>query len=144
MANLLVVDDNVEATRPLAMLLRLIKHQVDVAASGDEALTCMINKLPDVVILDVMMPGMDGMEVLRRMRADGRMSVVPVIMFSAVSDPEYQHAALRKGADDYVVKGTEFEKLRSRIERLAGMHHIGAAPDVDCGSVTTQSRPAVQ
>ena len=134
MANLLVVDDNFEAARPLAMLLRFVKHTVDTAASGDEALAHMATKLPDLVILDVMMPGMDGMEVLRRIRSDPRMCVVPVVMFSAVGDPTYRAAALRKGADDYIVKGSAFEELRQRVEYLARTRHMAPSPGVDCAA----------
>jgi two-component system, OmpR family, phosphate regulon response regulator PhoB len=123
MANLLIVDDNPEATRPLAMLLRFFKHQVDVVGSGDEAMAYLSDKLPDAIVLDVMMPGMDGMEVLRRVRADQRTRGIGVVMFSAVSDPAYRAAAMSKGADDYVVKGNEFEDLRARVERAAALGH---------------------
>src|SRR5262249_2745735 len=135
MPNILVVDDCLEAARPLAMLLRLFKHQVDCAASGDEALAHMEEQLPDVVVLDVMMPGMDGLEVLRRIRSDPRTRVVSVVMFSAVSDPAYQEAALKKGADDYIIKGIEFEQLRSRIEHWVARRH--ATPSGPADSSTT-------
>ena len=131
MANLLLVDDNPDASRPLAMLLRFFKHSVDYVTSGSEALAYLGQKLPDLVVLDVMMPGMDGMEVLRRIRSDARTNPVPVIMFSAVCDPAYQQAALKKGADDYVVKGTEFEELRRRVEQWATSRHIDLSGGTD-------------
>jgi CheY-like chemotaxis protein len=124
MANVLLVDDNVEGSRPLAMLFRFFKHHVDFVASGGEALAYLQNTVPDVVILDVMMPGMDGMEVLRRIRSTPASAHVPVVMYSAVSDPAYRDAALEKGADDYLVKGSiEIEQLRERVEHAAAMRH---------------------
>src|SRR3954470_3920603 len=120
MANLLLVDDNVEATRPMAMLFRFFKHVVDYVSSGDEALQYLAGKLPDLVVLDVMMPGMDGMEVLRRIRSNPRTCAIPLVMYSAVSDPEYREAAIKKGADDYLVKGSvEIDEVRARLERVA-------------------------
>ena len=120
MAHVLIVDDSEETARPLAMLLRLSRHEADCVASGGEALAYLQQQLPDVIVLDVMMPGMDGMEVLRQVRADPRTCAVSVMMFSAVSDPAYREAAMEKGADDYVIKGLEFDALRKRIEQWAG------------------------
>jgi CheY-like chemotaxis protein len=128
MANLLIVDDNIEAARPLAMIFRFFKHQVDCAASGSEALTYLSEKLPDVIVLDVMMPGMDGMEVLRRIRSDGQTARVAVVMYSAISDSAYRDSALQKGADDYLVKGSiQIDDLRSRIERWATTGHVSSS-----------------
>jgi len=124
MANVLLVDDNVEATRPLAMLFRFFKHKVDFVASGAEAMAYLEHTLPDVVVLDVMMPGMDGMEVLRQIRATPATSRLAVVMYSAVSDPAYRVSAMEKGADDYLVKGSiEIEGLRERIEHAAAVGH---------------------
>ena len=134
MANLLLVDDNAEASRPLAMLLRYCKYAVDYVSSGAEALAYLNQKLPYLIVLDVMMPGMDGMEVLRRIRSDSRTNCIPVIMFSAVCDPAYQAAALKKGADDYVVKGSEFELLRQRVERWSSTRHIDLTGGADCSA----------
>jgi DNA-binding response OmpR family regulator len=86
----------------------------------------------------VMMPGMDGMEVLRRVRADQRTRGIGVVMFSAVSDPAYRAAAMSKGADDYVVKGNEFEDLRARVERVAALGHI---PKPTKGDSKSTERP---
>jgi DNA-binding response OmpR family regulator len=87
-----------------------------------------------VIVLDVMMPGMDGMEVLRRVRTDPRTCNVPVVMFSAVSDPAYRQSALQKGADDYVIKGSEFNELRYRVERLSTTRHLADPGGADCSA----------
>ena|SRR5438270_9489733 len=141
MAKLFFVDDNLDAVRPMAMLFRFFSHDVDYVASGDEALAYLEQKLPDLVVLDAMMPGMDGMEVLRRIRGSDRTARLPVIMYSAVSDPAYREAALRKGADDYLVKGSiEIEELRRRIEQQAALGRKTSPPHADC-STTNPSLP---
>jgi len=124
MASILIVDDNIEAAKPMALLFRFFTHKVDCVASGNEALVYLENKQPDLVVLDVMMPGMDGMEVLRRIRGDSRTAGMPVVMYSAVSDPAYRKAAMDKGADDYLVKGSvQMDELRSRIEAAAALRN---------------------
>jgi CheY-like chemotaxis protein len=135
MANLLLVDDNVEATRPLAMLFRFFSHKVEYVSSGAQALRYLEQSVPDLILLDVMMPGMDGMEVLRRVRDNPRLRHLPVIMFSAVSDPAYREAALKKGANDYLVKGSvEIEELRRRVEKAAATVPGPSAPGAECSS----------
>jgi CheY-like chemotaxis protein len=74
--------------------------------TGTEALKFLPNALPEVVFLDVMMPGIDGLEVLRRIRANEAYKNVKVIMYSAMYDPEKMRQALDLGADRYVVKGS--------------------------------------
>jgi CheY-like chemotaxis protein len=138
MANLLFVDDNLEATRPMAMLFRFFSHQVDCVGSGNEALTYLEQKLPDVVVLDVMMPGMDGMEVLRQIRNNPRTARLAVVMYSAVSDPAYRDSALTKGADDYLVKGSiEVDELRVRIEHAANSCHVPSPAAMDASGTET-------
>jgi CheY-like chemotaxis protein len=88
---------------------------VDCVESGERALHYLNSQLPDFILLDAMMPGMDGMEVLRRIRNDRRTARLPVVMFSAISDPAYKEAALKKGADENManlkkLKGGQFDK----------------------------------
>ena len=117
MATVLIVDDHLDTCRPLARLLGHLGHTGVCLGSGEEALTYLRGALPDVVLLDVMMPGIDGMEVLRQIRADPRMSALPVVMFSAVSDPQFRAHALAKGANDYWLKaGLDFDDIKKRID----------------------------
>jgi CheY-like chemotaxis protein len=116
MALVLIVDDQVDACKPLALLLRHLGHTGVCVYSGEEALSFLRERLPDLMILDVMMPGMDGMEVLRHVRSDALMAQLPVILFSAVSDPAFREHALSKGASEYWVKASiGFDELKERL-----------------------------
>ena len=119
MAKLLVVDDSVETARMLARLLTRLGHQVDVAHSGEAALSSVRDEPPDLIILDLMMPGIDGAEVLRRIREDPQTRAVPVTVFSAVADPAVRDHLLGKGAQDYWLKATfDFGQLNGHVNRL--------------------------
>jgi putative two-component system response regulator len=117
MARVLVVDDQAEYCRPLVRLFQLAGHDARSVQAGEEAITYLraVDEV-DVVLLDIMMPGMDGLEVLRQVRLDPRTSTVPVVMFTAVSDPVLERHALQKGANDYLVKGRfDFHELSDRL-----------------------------
>lgn len=120
MAKVLVVDDQAEYCRPLVRLFQLAGHDARSVQAGEEALKYLgVVDVPDVVLLDIMMPGMDGLEVLRQVRTDPRLARVPIVMFTAVSDPVLERHALEKGADDYVVKGrVNFGELSDRLSRF--------------------------
>jgi two-component system CheB/CheR fusion protein len=100
----LVVDDNEDAAESLAALLRLFGHEVDVAFDGEQALTRAAEVRPDIVLLDLGMPRMDGHEVARRMRAapwGGRMKIIALSGFGDDADRE---RSLEAGCDDHLVK----------------------------------------
>lgn len=98
------------------MLIRQLGHQAEFVQSGGKALEYLSRHRPDVVIMDVMMPGIDGLEVLKRMRADPGTADLPVIMFSAMSDPQFRQLARDKGANDYWVKASfDFRSLEQRL-----------------------------
>jgi CheY-like chemotaxis protein len=119
MANILVVDDNDAICKSLAKLLSHVGHKGYCVTNGEDALQFVKNKKPDLVILDVMMPGMDGLEVLRQLQSDEQTKNMPVVMFSAVSDEEYRTHVLNKGAVDYWVKASiAFEDLENRLAKL--------------------------
>jgi CheY-like chemotaxis protein len=119
MHTILIVDDNMDLCRPMAALLKHRGYDSHYATSGEDALKKIALHAPDLVILDVMMPEMDGLEVLRRLKAEVRTQQIPVVMFSAVADPEFRNHALGKGAIDYWVKaGIDFGDLHGRIAQL--------------------------
>src|SRR3954470_21420664 len=110
---ILIVDDNVDTAKPLARMLSHFGHKGFYLTSGEQALAYFRDHdaLPDLLLLDVMMPGIDGMEGLRELRADPKTAGLPIVMFSAVSDPEYRSHAMNKGATDYWVKASlDFEE----------------------------------
>ena len=119
MAKLLVVEDCVDSARVLARLLKVVGHEVDVVHSGEAALRYLETALPDLVILDLMMPGIDGAEVLRRAREEPRTHRIPITIFSAVTDPAVRDHLLVKGAQDFWLKGSfEFNQLGKRVDSL--------------------------
>jgi two-component system response regulator MprA len=116
MAQVLVVDDEPAVRRALERALRLDKYDVDLAADGEEALDRLAERPVDAVILDVMMPGVDGLEVCRRMRAAGDRT--PVLMLTARDAIDDRVLGLDVGADDYLVKPFALRELQARLRAL--------------------------
>jgi two-component system KDP operon response regulator KdpE len=112
---ILVVDDEPRMVRFVRMNLELEGYQVAQAGNGIEALEKVRDELPDLVLLDVMMPDMDGFETLERLR---EISTVPVIMLTVKGDEEDRIRGLELGADDYVTKPFSPRELASRIHAV--------------------------
>lgn len=112
---ILVVDDEPRMIRFIQMNLELEGYQVSQAGNGFEALNQLRDELPDLVILDVMMPDMDGFETLRLLR---EVSAVPVIMLTVKADEEDKVRGLELGADDYVTKPFSPKELSSRVKAV--------------------------
>jgi CheY-like chemotaxis protein len=119
MQTILIVDDNLDLCKPMVKLLTHMGYTGEYALDGEGALKFIDRTVPDLVILDVMMPDMDGLEVLRRLKAEQRTQQIPIVMFSAIADPEFRTHAISKGATDYWVKtGIDFGELKTRIAKI--------------------------
>jgi two-component system, OmpR family, response regulator MprA len=117
----LVVDDDPRILSMLRRGLSLAGYSVDLAADGDEALSTARESPPDIVILDVMLPEIDGLEVCRRLRASDRN--LPILMLTARGRVPDRVAGLDAGADDYLVKPFAFDELLARIRALLRRRH---------------------
>ena len=115
MARLLLVDDEPDILLMLQINLELEGHEVVLAGNGEEALARIADSAPDLVLLDVMMPVLDGWGVLERM-AGGDGPRPPVIMISAKSQPTDARHAYRLGADGYVTKPFDLETLTAEVQ----------------------------
>jgi two-component system, OmpR family, response regulator MprA len=113
---ILVVDDEQAVREALERALRLDGYEVDLAADGVEALALISKRPPDAVILDLMMPQIDGLEVCRRMRAGGDRT--PVLILTARDAVSDRVTGLDAGADDYVVKPFALDELLARLRAL--------------------------
>jgi two-component system response regulator MprA len=113
---LLVVDDDPSVREALALVLDLNGFEVATAGDGREAIRSLSREPPDAVVLDVLMPGIDGLEVCRRMRATGDRT--PVLMLTARAEVSERVAGLEAGADDYLAKPFAREELIARLRAL--------------------------
>ena len=115
MSKVLIVDDVPDLVKIAAQALRTDGHQVLAAGSGQQALELSVSQRPDVILLDVMMPGMDGIEVCRRLKADPQTRNIPVILVTAKTSNDDVVRGLNAGADDYVGKPYRQEILAARV-----------------------------
>jgi len=112
----LVVDDDPNVLRVMKRGLAYAGYQVDEADSGETALAAAAERPPDLVVLDVMLPGVDGLEVCRRLRGDN--SQLPILLLTARDRVPDRVAGLDAGADDYLVKPFAFDELLARVRAL--------------------------
>jgi CheY-like chemotaxis protein len=120
MANaILVVDDNADLCRTLSRLLRHMGFAAECAFSGPEALSQLRESKPALILLDYMMPVMNGLEVLAQVKSNAQTAAIPVVMLTAVSDPATAETALDKGAAAYWIKGhIDYDKLRADVSKF--------------------------
>ncbi|TMH23868.1 MAG: sigma-54-dependent Fis family transcriptional regulator [Betaproteobacteria bacterium] len=123
--SILVVDDERAIQDTLAWCLRTDGHEVRTAGSGEEALAIMADQGFDLIISDIIMPGLSGVDLLRKARA--LQPRTPVVLITAFATVETAVEALREGASDYVIKPLKFDELRHRVQGL--LEHRPAAQE---------------
>ena len=124
-ARILVVDDVADNVEILRMRLSALGYEVTVAEDGEQALAKVAAELPDLVLLDIMMPKIDGLEVVRRLKADASLPFIPVILVTAKASPKDVVAGLDAGGDDYLTKPIDHGALVARVRamlRIKALH----------------------
>jgi DNA-binding response OmpR family regulator len=115
---ILIVDDDVDSLKLIGLMLQRQGYDIVVASSGQQALDKAHVDIPDLIILDIMMPDMDGYEVCRRLRHDSDTQGIPIIMFTAKTMVDDKVAGFEAGADDYLTKPTHPAELASRVKAV--------------------------
>lgn len=138
-ANILVVDDDTRITELLRRILAYEGYSVTIADNGNAALAHMLERAADLIILDIMLPGIDGFEMARRLRAAG--DTVPILMLTARDAIADRVTGLETGADDYLVKPFAPEELLARVKALlrrnqAERHEVLRYADVELDTGT--------
>ncbi|MHC8318982.1 EAL domain-containing response regulator [Pseudomonas sp. LB3P31] len=124
-ATLLIVDDETHVRKLLQILLQNQGYQTLTASSGEEALELVAQQPPDLILLDIMMPGMDGYEVARQLKSDKATSNIPIIMLSALGEHSARISGLEAGAEDYLSKPVESAELWLRVRNLLRLKAFG-------------------
>ena len=129
---ILVVDDDARLAASLRRALAYEGYTVEVAADGPDALVAARDRPPDLVVLDVMMPGLDGVEVCRRLREGSDLPILMLTARDAISD---RVAGLDAGADDYVVKPFAYDELLARVRALLRRREPGGRERLQCADL---------
>ncbi len=140
---ILVVEDEADIVRLLSFHLEKEGYRVVSAGSGRDALTEALENPPDLIILDIMLPEMDGLEVCRRLRGNDKTAFTPVLILSAKKEEIDRVLGLELGADDYMVKPFSMRELLARVKAmLRRLEHITTFP-ADTGSSEEKEQEAV-
>ena len=115
---ILVVDDHEDNVELLRARLEAWGYRVDTAGDGKQALEAVMESPPDLILLDVMMPSLDGNEVARRIKQNPSLPFIPIIMQTALDSTESKVEGLEAGADDYITKPIEFAELKARLRSM--------------------------
>ena len=118
MAKILVIDDDVTVTQLLKMLLSMEGHQPTTLNDSNEAMTMANQLLPDLITLDLMMPGLSGFDLCELLHQDPKFTHIPVLIISARDDPESKERAYQAGAKGYLTKPFGIDTLTQQIKEL--------------------------
>ena len=122
MSTVLIVDDNATARETLVAMLEGQGYQIELAEDGFKALQILLQLQPDLILLDVMMPGMDGFEVCRRIRITPQLAEVPIIILTALDDRASLLQGIESGADDFLIKPVDRYELIARVKTITRLN----------------------
>ena len=143
-ATVLIVDDELFNRKLLEALLRPEGYVTVSAASGEEALACVAKQAPDLILLDIMMPGMDGYQVARTLKANPATSNIPIIMVTAHSDRHSRLTGLEAGAEDFLTKPVDRAELWLRARNLLRLKSFSDFLQQHSGLLEQQVKMQVQ
>ena len=129
MAIILVVDDDVDVITTIKKSLTRDGYQVTCATSSDAALQVLPGQRPDLVLLDIAMPGIDGIELCQQLRANPDTARLPILFLTVSEDMQSKTAAFNAGADDYLVKPFDLQELNLRVKALLLREEPGMLAD---------------
>ena len=118
MAKILIVDDDVRCAQTVAQHLTALGHRCAIRQNGNEVMPFLQKQVPDLLILDVMLPGISGFQVCRTIRQDETLYHLPIMVLSAMANPEEIEHGLQQGADDYVTKPFQMDTLITRVNAI--------------------------
>ena len=118
MSKILVVEDSLSQRQAISEILRQVGYNVSIATDGVEALENIQTSSPDLVVLDIVMPRMNGYEVCRRLKNDPKTQNLPVVMCSSKGEEFDRYWGMKQGADAYIVKPFEESELTGTIKQL--------------------------
>jgi DNA-binding response OmpR family regulator len=141
MSKILVVDDEEEIRFLLAKFLKVRKHDAILASSGEEGLEAAVKHRPDAIILDICMPGTDGLDVLRQLKETAETLAIPVIMLTGVAGKEPLKEAMYWYAEQYLTKPFAEVTLSAAIERVLAYRKKRTAPPTSSGESASDAVP---
>src|SRR5512141_449425 len=115
---ILIIDDDLDTLRLVGLMLQRQGYQISAATNGQQGLDKAFEEDPDLILLDVMMPDMDGYEVTRRLRRNPSTMVTPILMFTAKTQLDDKVVGFEVGANDYLTKPTHPSELQARVKAL--------------------------
>ncbi len=118
MGSVLVIDDNHQTANALVQMLKVLGLEARPAYGVSPAMTLLTHMLPDLVLLDINMPGLSGLEVLAYLRREPRLHGVPVVIITADEQPETRQQALQAGAQGFLLKPITLDNLERELQRL--------------------------
>jgi len=122
---ILVVDDSADSVAMLSLDLQQEGYRVVTATNGEEAISVAAQTRPNLILMDISMPGMDGLAATRRIRESDELSDVPVIAVTALGTEGFQRAAYDVGVSGYLTKPVDFDRMHQLVARLLTQHESG-------------------